>query len=184
MAKKRLKKLKKAYDEAYQEAQEALLFSSTFKQWIEIQIVVNIVLFSFSAVLLIFAGKIPFVVMLVHIALALAIFFILVTIHELIHGAVAKLLGYKFGVESNTLFHIPKINMAYTSISVAIFHKEDSKWKRDRKIIGIAPHLLILPLGFLFIHLGYILQIYFFSILGTITVLGHVIALVLDMRVK
>lgn len=171
----------KKFKEDYEEAKASIFFQSTFRDWINVTISTNVILCAICAVLYAFIHN-PLTITLISIALALSAFFILVTIHEVLHGLVAQYYGYKYEFGTNVIFTIPKINRPFTSIYIEVSHLDNDKWKSDRVMIALAPHFIMLPLGLLFIFLGWYWQIFFFSILGLITTAGHLLALYIDVR--
>lgn len=167
--------------EEYEKAQASIYSQSSFKDWINVTISTNIILCAICAVLYAFV-HIPGIITLISLGLALSAFFILVTIHEVLHGLFASHYGYKYEFGTNVIFTIPKINRPFTSIYIEVSHLDNDKWKSDRVMIALAPHFIMLPLGLVFIFLGWYWQIFFFSILGMITIGGHLIALYIDVK--
>lgn len=182
MSHRRFQRLKEAYKEAYDESQQALLFTESFKDWVSVTTVVNIVLFAFGIVLLTMVHN-STVQAIVFLLFALSVFFVLVTVHEFLHGAVAKYYGYGYKFETSTLFIIPGINRPYQNIHITVTHPVNDKWQKDKTVIAIVPNLVMLLLGTTFCCIGLLWDILFFEMLGVLTIVGHLIAVALDLRV-
>jgi len=169
--------------ESFEKAQQAVDIQTSFKDWVGVTLATNIVLVIISILLLLFVLH-PFTITLVSIMLALSVFFILVTIHEVIHGLVAESYGYKYEFGSRSLFTVPGIRRPFSSIFIEVTHENNAKWKKDKLRIAIAPHLIMLPLGSFLFLIGYQWGILFLLYLGLFTLVGHLIALGIDVMAK
>ena len=177
------RKISEQFKEEYGKAKQSMMFPSSLKDWASKTVSTNIVLFAVCTVLYIFFRN-EVVIALIEIAISLHCFLILVTIHEMLHGLIAKAYGYQYEFESYPLFHIAKLNRAFTSLSITVAHPVNEKWERDKVIIALGPHFVLLPLGLFFIFLGWYWQIMFFSLLGMMTTFGHLAALYFDVKAK
>lgn len=173
--------LTESLKEEYKKAQASIYSQSSFKDWVGVTISTNIVLVAVCIVLYTFFHN-PFIIPLISIALALSGFFILVTLHEMLHGLVAQYYGYTYEFGSHTLFVIPKLGRPFTSIYIEVLHPADAKWNHDKVIIALAPHFILLPVSIILMILGYYYSILFLSLLGLFTAVGHLIALYIDVK--
>lgn len=177
------RKIKDQFKEEYEKAKQSIASPSSLKDWANKTVSTNIVLLSLCLVIYIFFRN-PVTIALIEIVISLNCFLILVTIHEMLHGLIAKAYGYQYEFESYPLFHIAKLNRVFTSLSIVVAHPTNAKWESDKVIIALGPHFVLLPLGLLFIFLGWYYHLMFFSLLGMFTTFGHLAALYFDVKAK
>lgn len=168
-----------SFKKQVEEAKTLFYESDKFRDWLYINAIVNVVLFAFLFVLYTLVHN-QTVNTVIQIGFAISVFFIFVTLHEVLHGVVAQALGYKCEFKQTPITVIPKLNQVLTTISIDVYHPMNEKWKRDSTLIALAPHLLFHPIALLSLAFGLINGILFLSALGAITLVGHSIALFLD----
>jgi len=168
-----------AFKKQYEEAKTLFYESDKFRDWVYVNAVANAVMFTFLLVIYILVHN-GIVNTLVQIGFAISIFFIFVTLHEVLHGVVAQYLGYKCEFKQTPIVLISRLNQSLTTISIDVWHKDDTKWKADSVAIALTPNILFLSIGFSLIVFGALNGFLMLWILGTFTMVGHTIALWID----
>lgn len=172
----KFKKLKEDWDESFTEAQRVLMFETTFKDWLVVTFVTNLILIVACAVLYVFFRN-DITMLLIQIGLSISVFFILITAHEFGHAGIAHLFGCKYSFSQKAYFNVPLIHKPYQSVMVEVEWPSGFS-KKKKYVVGVTPNIVLIIVSCFFIFL----DSFFFQLLGTITLLGSIVALVLDVR--
>lgn len=176
MSHKSLENLKKNWDEAFTESQRLLMFEETFKDWLVVTFVTNLILIVACAILYIFFRN-DTTMLLIQIGIGLSVFFILITAHEFGHAGIAHLFGCKYSFSQKAYFNVPLIHKPYQSVMVEVEWPSGFS-KKKKYVVAVTPSIVLIIVSSFFMFL----DSFFFQLLGVITFVGSIIALVLDMR--
>lgn len=168
------RKLKEAWDKAYDESQLLLLFRTGFKNWLKVSIIMVGILLVFCLILwMAFHNS---ALLIIQIGIGIAGFYILVSGHEFLHALFAHLFHCKYEFDTSVLFHYPVINKAHEYLVVSVTWPDGFN-KYKKYVVGIAPNAIII-----FVAVSLILLGSFFFWIGVFTIIGSSIAIVLDIK--
>jgi len=152
-------RFKENWEKAQQQSKELLSFQGTFKQWLVKVSIVNIILVIFCIVLYSLGDR-----LLYQVGLALVVFFNVTTLHEFMHGELARFFGYKRTYLVAYHYTLPIIGKDISSLTTEVTWP-DGYSKNKKWIICLFPNVVLISVSIIFIFLGSL----FFLVLGAIT---------------
>jgi len=169
-----MEKAKKAWEEAYDESQQLLIFRQGFKQWIEVSIIMVGILIVFCFILFLFFKNSAMI--FIDVGLGLAGFYVLITAHEFGHALIAHIFHCKYKFDTSTLFYYPVINRPHDYLTVEVTWPDNFSHTK-KLLVGIIPNVIIISVAVSLIFLG---SWWFW--MGVFTLIGSSIAIVLDIK--
>lgn len=112
----------------------------TFKEWFNQTVLSTFFLIGCLSIIWLLVRQDLWLSFVIECLLAYPIVYFMLTVHESLHAFAAKRLGYKFDFthDAGKKKKNPAIN---------VYHKDDSKWAKDRLTILFLPYLIILPIS-------------------------------------
>ena len=170
--------LKTEWDEAFQKSQDLLSgnIDETFKSWLTKTIILNIVSVALCAVLYTFF-KNDNLLIIIWAFLAFNVFTILITIHEFGHALIAHILGCKYKLFEKGYFSIPGTGKVYSSVQVEVEWTPNFP-KNKKYVVALTPNIVLILIAVTCLIQGSL----FFLFLGIYTIVGSIVATILDVK--